>query len=279
MDLASLADLRFVVTPLYWIAAVAYVAVLRSRMTIRASVPTVLLWIAVAGHVLETLGRGALAGQAGGAPFTGVGGFLSLAALAFAGCYLYLESRLAGKALGAFAVPIVTLLHTAATVLYRPPEQVPETLRGPHFVTHVSLTMMAYVGLSIALVSGVTYLILDFMLRRKRPGPLFRKLPNLKLMSRVHHAALIAGVVLLGIGAVAGALWAKSVWGFYFSWGEPKLVITLLGLCAMIICALLWRSRWWRGRRVTWLAVSVIVIMFVAMAVSATLSSELHRFA
>lgn len=279
MDAAHLADARFLVVPLYWCAAAAYVLLLKAKVTKGNRVATTLLFVGAGLHLVEYIGRGALAGRAGGAPFTGVSGFLSLAALVLTVCYLILEARMATRSLGAFCVPAVALLHTSGALLFQVYFEVPEDLQGPQLVAHVTLIIMAYVGLSVALVSGVTYLILDFMLRRKRPGPLFRRLPNLGTMTRVHRVALLAGAVLLGCGFIAGALWAKSVWGFYFSWQEPKLVITLLGVCVMASCTLLWRSTWWRGRRVTWLAVSSISLMFVAMALSRALTSELHRFA
>ncbi len=279
MELAHLAEARFVVTPLYWCAAVAYVLLLKSKVTRGSRAATALLGLGAVLHIVEYIGRGALAGHAGGAPFTGVSGFLSLAALVLAICYLVLEMRTANRALGAFCVPAVAVLHTSGALLYQMYFEVPTSLQGPQLVAHVTLIIMAYVGLSVALVTGVTYLILDFMLRRKRPGPLFRRLPNLGTMTRVHRVALLSGAVLLACGFVAGALWAKSVWGFYFSWREPKLVITLVGVCITASCTLLWRSTWWRGRRVTWLAVSSISLMFLAMALSRALTSELHRFA
>ncbi|MFN8051898.1 MAG: cytochrome c biogenesis protein CcsA [Acidimicrobiales bacterium] len=36
------------------------------------------------------------------------------------------------------------------------------------------------------------------------------------------------GTVLLGLTLVTGALWGRSTWGAYWSWGDPRLTSTLL---------------------------------------------------
>jgi ABC-type transport system involved in cytochrome c biogenesis permease subunit len=279
MDVASLVGLRAVAALLYAAAAIAYLSTLGAGGAKRPIVPTLLLCFALALHGLEYAGRGAAAGQAGGAPFTGISGFLSLVVLVLVASYLLLETKLSSRALGAFLVPPSAFLHICSALLYQQPERVPQTLRGAHLVAHVSSMTLAYVGFTVALISGCTYLMLDALLRRKRPGTLFRRLPNLELMTKVHRVSLMAGAGLLVVGALTGALWAKPVWGFYFSWQEPKMVITLCAVLATSACALLWRTQFWRGRRVTWLSISVILAMFAAMALAGTLSSELHRFA
>jgi ABC-type transport system involved in cytochrome c biogenesis permease subunit len=278
MEIAQLTEIRYVVAPLYWLALVAYVVALRSSRGGLSRPATGIMIVAVAAHLAEYIGRGALYGAAGGAPFTGVSGFLSLAALLLGVGYLATESKLTTSALGAFAVPIVAALHTASVILFRLPVAVPEHLRGPHLVTHIALVTVACVGLAAALVSGVTYLALDAMLRWRRTGTLFRKLPNLDVLARVHRATLVVGASLLGLGALTGALWARSVWGFYFSWQQPKLVITLVAVLASVACALAWRFPSWRGRKAAWFAVSTVSITFAAMAFEGTFVNELHRF-
>jgi ABC-type transport system involved in cytochrome c biogenesis permease subunit len=278
MEIARLAELRYVVAPLYWLAVGGYVVALRARGRGAARAATAIMVLAAATHLGEYIGRGALYGAAGGAPFTGVSGFLSLAALLLGLGYLITERTLTTSALGAFAVPMVATLHTASVLLFRLPVEVPEQLRGPNLVAHITLVTAACVGLAAALVSGVTYLALDAMLRWRRAGALFRKLPNLGVLARVHRATLIAGASLLGLGALAGAHWARSVWGFYFSWHQPKLVITLFAFITSLGCALSWHVPSWRGRRAVWFAVSTISITFAALAFDETFVNELHRF-
>jgi len=278
MEIAQLTELRYGVALAYWAAVALYVVALRSHSSRAASAATVVMIGAAAAHLAEYVGRGALYGSVGGAPFTGISGFLSLAALLLGVGYLVLERRFTEKALGAFAVPVVAALHTVSVVLFRAPEAVPAHLQGPYLVVHIALVTAACVGLSAAFVSGVTYLALDAMLRWKRAGPLFRKLPNLDLLSRVHRISLLVGAGLLGLGAIAGALWAKSVWGFYFSWEQPKLVITVIAFVAAIGSGLAWRFPQWRGRRAAWLAVATIALTFAALALSSTFVDELHRF-
>jgi ABC-type uncharacterized transport system permease subunit len=278
MDIGQLTDLRFAVTPLYWAASVAYVVALRASGRVRSRPAMALMIAAVAAHVAEYIGRGALYGAAGGAPFTGVSGFLSLAALLLGVGYLVIEPRLGTSALGAFAAPLVAVLHTASLVLFRSPAAVPAQLHGPQVVAHVVLVTVACAALAAALVSGITYLALDAVLRMRRTGALFRKLPNLDALARVHRATLLTGAALLGLGAVAGAVWARSVWGFYFSWEEPKLVITLVAVIAVVCGALAWRLPRWRGRRAAWFAVAAVSFTFAALAFGATFANELHRF-
>lgn len=276
--LSDLTALRFAVTPVYWAAAATYVAALSKRTGKHWWVTTAAAAAAVALHLGEYLGRGALAGEAGGAPFTGLSGFLSLASLILAVVYLLAERRLSATALGAFTLPVVAVLHTVSLALYSEPTALPEHLTGPLLVAHVALVTAAYVALSAALVTGVSYLALDRALRQRRTGKLFRRLPNLDLVARSHWWSLVAGAALLGVNGLLGSLWARSVWGFYFSWDQPKLVITLLSFCVALSGAVLWRSHSWRGRRAAWLVVTGVTLNFVALALSSTFVDELHRF-
>lgn len=278
MEIAQLTELRYAAAPLYWAASGAYVVALRSSGRVRSRPAIALMIAAAAAHVAEYVGRGALYGAAGGAPFTGISGFLSLAALLLGVGYLVTETRLATSALGAFAAPTVAVLHTASVLLFRSPAAVPEHLHGPQLVAHVALVTVACAALAAALVSGITYLALDAMLRLRRTGALFRKLPNLDALARVHRATLLAGAALLGLGAIAGAVWARSVWGFYVSWEEPKLGITLVAVFAVVGGALAWRLPRWRGRRAAWFAVSAVSFTFTALAFGGTFANEMHRF-
>jgi ABC-type uncharacterized transport system permease subunit len=278
MELTQLTELRFAVAPLYWGASLAYLVALRAAGRGRSRLAAGIMIAAVAAHLAEYVGRGALYGAAGGAPFTGVSGFLSLAALLLGIGSLVTETRLATSALGAFATPIVAVLHTASVVLFRSPSAVPAYLHGPQVVAHVALVTVACAALAAAFVSGITYLALDAMLRLRRTGALFRKLPNLDALARVHRATLLGGAALLGLGAVMGAVWARSVWGFCFSWEEPKLIITLIAVSAIVCGAFAWRLPSWRGRRAAWLAVSAVSFTFAALAFDGTFTNELHRF-
>ena len=85
-----LLSIRFVVSVAYLLTTVAYIRLLRSGKR-RAGPASILLGISLVIHAGEIAVRGAESGAAGGAPFAGLSGFLSIFALLLGITYFYLE--------------------------------------------------------------------------------------------------------------------------------------------------------------------------------------------
>ena len=215
--MVSLFDIRFVVTGLYLAAAVAYMLLLNGKLR-GARIPKQLLMAALAGHLVEILARGAEAGAAGGAPFVGLSGFISIFAFLVASIYLYLAERHRVHPLGAFYIPVILVLQGIGALIRTPVTDIPRLKTGYLLVLHVVPSAMAYAAFAVAFVAALAFLLLERQIRKKRFGQLMRNLPNLDLVEKVNAQSVQIGLVLLCFGAIVGVVMGYREWGDAYRW-------------------------------------------------------------
>ena len=78
------------------------------------------------------------------------------------------------------------------------------------FYVHVPISILSFLGFLICAVAGVGYLI------RRTEG-----------WDRVAHASAEVGVVFVTLALITGVIWARPVWGVWWTW-EPRLTTTLI---------------------------------------------------
>jgi heme exporter protein C len=107
------------------------------------------------------------------------------------------------------AIAAVALMLAAAIFLYAPTD----ALQGPVqriFYLHVSAAIAAYGCFAVVLVGGLIYL---------RNGSL--------VADRFARAGALVGLVFTTVTLVMGMLWAKPIWGTYWTW-DARLTSTLV---------------------------------------------------
>ena len=78
------------------------------------------------------------------------------------------------------------------------------------FYVHVPISILSFLGFLICAVAGVGYLI-----RRTA------------VWDRMAHASAEVGVVFVTLALITGVIWARPVWGVWWTW-EPRLTTTLI---------------------------------------------------
>jgi ABC-type transport system involved in cytochrome c biogenesis permease subunit len=275
----QLLSIRFLVSVVYLVTTATYVGLLRSGKR-RASLPSMLLGVSLALHTGEIVIRGAESGAAGGAPFAGMSGFLSIFAYLLGLTYFFLEQRYKKyriASLGAFYLPVVFVLHLLSVFLKQPINSIPTLNTGFLFIIHVIPTIFAYAALTAGFVAGIAFLLLDRQLRNKRSGLLLRGLPNLDLVERVNASAVKIGLPLVAVGGVLGLGMGYQEWGWEYKW-DFKVFVTF-GIVAIYAAQLLLRRfAGWQGRR----AVIISIIGFIMILLNTTVMnyyfSQLHSF-
>jgi heme exporter protein C len=109
----------------------------------------------------------------------------------------------------AAAAVVLMLLAAGAIFLYAPTD----ALQGPVqriFYLHVSSAIAAYGCFAVVLVGGAIYL---------RNGSL--------VTDRFARAAALVGLVFTTVTLVMGMLWAKPIWGTFWTW-DARLTSTLV---------------------------------------------------
>ncbi len=272
--MAEWIDIRFFVSVLYFLAAIAYVLLFFNRPS-GSKTATALLSSAAGFHFLELLARGAEAGAAGGAPFSGLSGFMSLFSFLTACVYLFMEHRYKTNPLGAFHVPIVFIIQCSAAVFKHPLTHIPSLKTGTLFLLHVIPGVLAYAAFTVSFVAAVAFLLLDRQLKRKHFGLLLRNLPNLGLVERVNAAGVKIGLPLLTAGVIAGIAMGYRAFGAEYHW-DVKNWFTIGVVLLYGTHPLLRRRPSFRGKRTVILTVIGYLAVVLGFTVVGVYFSAMH---
>ncbi len=124
---------------------------------------------------------------------------------------------------------------------------------------HISISILAYSLLSIAMVQALLLYVQDAHLHNKRPGGFIRSLPPLQTMETLLFRMINLGFIVLSVSLVSGMFFIGNLF-------EQHLVHkTILSILAWLIFAILLGGRWrfgWRGRiAVRWALTAFIMLM------------------
>lgn len=258
----------------YLVSTLTYLVSLFSRRVAPARIATWILAGAWGCHVLFFLGQWAVRGRN---PFFGLPDSLSFFALVMAGAYLAFQFRTKTRVLGVFVSPAVFLLMIVSSVGIGGPLTAPETLQGGLVSLHAMLSVIGEALFALASAAGLAYLIQDGLLKRRRASRLMKLFPSLRDLDRINHLCLLWGFPLLTLGIVAGAIWARTVWGSHWQW-DPKQIWTL---AAWLIYAVLLHQRLaigWRGHKTALLSVAAFLVLLAALLVEQHFFTTIHRF-
>ncbi|RTZ97280.1 MAG: c-type cytochrome biogenesis protein CcsB [Deltaproteobacteria bacterium] len=221
----------------------------------------------LAGFICHTIALGLGWFHSGVIPVRNLYETLLTAGWATAGIFLVFSYRLRMKIFGIYAAPLITLIMIVATQVARVPVDARPLFNNFWLVVHILTIFLGEAALALAGGAGVLYLIQEQAIKTKRHGFFYKRLPSLELLDGTGYACLISGFTLMTFGLVTGIIYAKSVWGHFWSW-DPKEIWA--GITWLLYAALLHErlTVGWRGRRSAILAIigfAVIVFTFLGV--------------
>lgn len=224
-------------------------------------------------HLTAVCGQGVTAGQI---PVRNLQETLLMAALALSAAHIWLYRRFRLRILGVVVAPTVTLTVAAASLMPGVVVEGAMLFNSFWLVAHVVAILSGEAALALACGVGILYLLQENTIKNKRRGFFFSRLPSLDLLDSAGHACLIAGFTLMTLGLATGFVYAKTVWGRFWTW-DPKEVWS--GITWLLYAALLHERLMvgWRGRRSAIMAiVGFGVILFTFLGVNFFLEGH-HR--
>jgi cytochrome c-type biogenesis protein CcsB len=193
---------------------------------------------------------------------------LSFAGWAVAGVFIVLHYRYGLKILGVVAAPFVALLMMIVSQLPDEPAKTTAIFKSFWLVAHVTVIFIGEAAFALACGVGILYLTQENAIKTKRRGFFFKRLPSLDLLDATGYACIVVGFTMLTLGLTTGLVYAKSVWGRFWSW-DPKEVWS--GISWLFYAALLHErlTVGWRGRRSAIMAiVGFGVLLFTFLGVN-----------
>jgi ABC-type transport system involved in cytochrome c biogenesis permease subunit len=103
---------------------------------------------------------------------------------------------------------------------------------------------------------GILYLVQENSIKKKKNRFVLKRLPSLDLLDSTGYGCIVLGFTMLTLGLITGLVYAKSIWGRFWSW-DPKEVWS--GISWLFYAVLLHErlTVGWRGRKSAIMAIVV----------------------
>lgn len=203
---------------------------------------------------------------------------LSVAACALSGLFLAFQYKYRLRVLGLFAAPLAALTMAVSSRLPGGPSHNEIVFNNFWIIFHVVVIFIGNAAFALACGAGILYLMQESAIKGKRHGFFFRRLPSLNILDTVGYAGVAAGFTMFTLGLVTGFLYAKILWGRFWSW-DPKEVWS--GVVWLFYAALLHArlTSGWRGRKAAIMAiVGFGVLLFTFLGVNFLLTGHHGAF-
>ncbi|MFH2066389.1 MAG: c-type cytochrome biogenesis protein CcsB [Pseudomonadota bacterium] len=236
-------------------------------------------YLLLAGFLIHFLNIGVQHMQTGIFPAGNLKENLSIASGAVAGVYLLLRYKFNIKILGFFAAPLSAIVLMISFFLPSGPSPEPSPVfKNIWLIIHVIVIFIGEASFALACGVGILYLAQEHAIKTKNHGFFYKRLPSLELIDSTGYACIVVGFTLLTIGLIIGSLYAKFVWGRFWSW-DPKEVWSLISW--LLYAALLHQrlTMGWRGRKAAIMSiVGFAALMFTFFGVNFFLTGHHGEF-
>jgi cytochrome c-type biogenesis protein CcsB len=143
---------------------------------------------------------------------------------------------------------------------------------------HVYFAWLSFGAYALAMAAGVLYLLKRKSAAQAEKNPAYDRFPSLDRLDELIFRYIVFGFITDTIMISAGAIWAKDLWGSYWSW-DPVETWSLISWLVYGLTIHLRVTFGWREKRLAWLAIaamSTVIICF--FGVNLIVNTSLHMF-
>jgi ABC-type transport system involved in cytochrome c biogenesis permease subunit len=186
--------------------------------------------------------------------------------------------RYDARALGAFLLPVVSLLVFASNLVRGKSDllasRVTDGSAAWLFPVHTTLLIFAYSAFFVAFAAGVMYLWQERELKSKTFSAAFHRLPPLTTVDDIGSNAAAVGFTLLTLGIVTGVVWSSARTGRM--WHNDPIEFFALLTWVLYLALIHYRIQW-RGRKAAWAGIAGFGLVLCTF-VGAVLLGGYHVF-
>jgi cytochrome c-type biogenesis protein CcsB len=212
------------------------------------------LGMVAAGFICHTILLIWFGFQRGHFPITNLPEALCVFAWCISLAFIFANFRYRIHALGAFILPLVSVLMIISQLVWEENHSIPERLRSGWVYFHSSVAFIAYAAFFLTFVAGVLYLVQEKELKEKNFHFLYFRLPSLQVCNELFRKSLYIGFASMSLTIISGAFWAQQVWGRFWSW-DPKQTASLITWVIYFILLNYRLSSKWHGKRAAYISI------------------------
>lgn len=143
---------------------------------------------------------------------------------------------------------------------------------------HVFFAWLAFGTYALAMAGGVVYLLKRKDGARAVRNPIYERFPPLDRLDELVFRWIVFGFVTNAVAIASGAIWARDLWGSYWSW-DPVETWSLVTWLIYGLSIHLRVTRGWRGAPFARVAVGAIAGMIVTFfGVTFVIETSNHFF-
>lgn len=206
-------------------------------------------------------------------PITNLPESLCLCAWFLSLTFLVTHIRYNIKALGAFTLPLVSLLTITAFFFHEENQSIPPDLKNGWIYFHSSVAFLAYAAFFLTFVSGILYLIQEKELKTKNFRFLYFRLPSLQVCDEMMRLFLTIGFIAMSLTILSGSITAPEAWGPAWS-GDPKVTASLVTWGIYLVLLLYRLSSRGRSR----MAAYISIVGFASVLVTFGINWGVHTY-
>jgi cytochrome c-type biogenesis protein CcsB len=212
------------------------------------------LWMVTCGFLCHTLFLVWLGFERGHFPIANLPESLCFFAWCISLAFIVADSRYRVNALGAFILPLVSVLAIVSQIIWEENHSIPLPLQSGWVYFHAVVAFLAYAAFFITFISGILYLIQEKELKDKNFRFLYLRLPSLQVCDELLRRSLYVGFIAMSLTIITGAIWAQQAWGRFWNW-DPKETASLITWAIYFIMVNYHLSAKWRGKRAAYIGI------------------------
>ncbi len=173
--------------------------------------------------------------------------------------------------LAAGTLPFALLIMGAGVFSDTSPRPMLAALQSFWLYIHIFFAWLAYGAYTVSCGAGIVYLV-----RSRKKGSASPE--TLAGLDELMFRSTVFGFITDAIMIAAGSIWAKNLWGSYWSW-DPVETWSLLSWLVYGVALHLRITLHWRGRRLAWLLVFAIIGVLISFwGVNFVMEGTAHVF-
>jgi cytochrome c-type biogenesis protein CcsB len=182
------------------------------------------------------------------------------------------------QAMASVSVPFVILMMGYGFMSTPRLAPMAASLKTLWLYVHVYFAWLSFSAFTLAMALGVLYLLKEKNSARETSHPVYERMPSLSRLDELIFRYITFGFITDSIMIVAGSIWAKNLWGSYWSW-DPVETWSLISYIVYGTAIHLRVTMGWRGTRMAWLAITLLSTVIISFfGVTYLVKSSLHIF-
>ncbi|MBJ6752793.1 cytochrome c biogenesis protein CcsA [Geomonas anaerohicana] len=157
------------------------------------------------------------------------------------------------------------------------------TLKSFWLAIHVYFAWLSFGAYVLAMAAGVIYLLKERAVRERGQAPA-EPVPGRfddispERLDELMFRYLVFGFITNAIMIAAGSIWAKDLWGSYWSW-DPVETWSLISWLMYGAAIHLRVTMGWRGTRFSWLMIGALITVLINLfGVAVLMKTTVHVF-